>query len=382
MPKLSVSDRISRPGPKKILSLDGGGVRGVLTLSFLKRIENELRGRLGGGPDFRLSDYFDLIGGTSTGAIIAAGLALGFSVEKLQKLYLQLSREVFKKSIWKLGLFSAKFPEEPFTKALKQEFGEVAIGGEEIRTGLAIMAKRLDTASPWIIHNNPKGKYFSPEGNCEAVPNRDFLLRQVIRASTAAPTYFKPERMKVAEGMDAAFVDGGVSTFNNPALQLFLLATVKGYEFNWKTGQDDILLVSVGTGTPDLRLNPGEVMKMPALQMLGQSLLSLINDCDWQNQAILQLISKCPDCWEMDAEMGNLKDENVLSQKLLTYVRYNAIFERDWLKSNAGMELSPKQVKSLAEIDNIGNLELLAKVGEQTAERQIKAKHFPDKFDI
>ena len=61
--------------PKRILSLDGGGIRGVITLQFLEKIETILRKRHGDNPDFRLCHYFDLIGGTSTGAIIAAGLA-------------------------------------------------------------------------------------------------------------------------------------------------------------------------------------------------------------------------------------------------------------------------------------------------------------------
>ena len=66
-------------GPKRILALDGGGLRGVLTLGMLREIETTLRARHGGDPDFRLSDYFDLMAGTSTGAIIAAALSLGMS---------------------------------------------------------------------------------------------------------------------------------------------------------------------------------------------------------------------------------------------------------------------------------------------------------------
>ena len=98
------------PGPKRILALDGGGIRGALTLGFLKRMEDILRERAGGDPEFRLNDYFDLIAGTSTGSIIAAGLAVGFSVEKLQNIYQSLATEVFKKPIWRLGVLTSKFP--------------------------------------------------------------------------------------------------------------------------------------------------------------------------------------------------------------------------------------------------------------------------------
>jgi patatin-like phospholipase/acyl hydrolase len=79
--------------PKRILSLDGGGIRGILTLEYLGVIETILRKR-SGRDDFRLCDYFDLIGGTSTGSIIAAGLACGMLVDQLKQLYRDLGKIV------------------------------------------------------------------------------------------------------------------------------------------------------------------------------------------------------------------------------------------------------------------------------------------------
>jgi hypothetical protein len=81
--------------PKRILSLDGGGIRGILTLEYLEVIEGMLRQRTG-RPDLCLADYFDLIGGTSTGAIIAATLACGMPVAKIKKVYRDLGASVFK----------------------------------------------------------------------------------------------------------------------------------------------------------------------------------------------------------------------------------------------------------------------------------------------
>src|SRR5262249_47553857 len=85
--------RLTAPGPKRILSLDGGGIRGCSTLGFLERIEEIVVSRLGAGKT--LSDYFDLIGGTSTGAIIASLLALGHSVKDVTEAYLKLGPDVF-----------------------------------------------------------------------------------------------------------------------------------------------------------------------------------------------------------------------------------------------------------------------------------------------
>ena len=77
------------PGPKRILAIDGGGVRGIVALEFLERIESELSERA--GKPTLLCDHFDLVGGTSTGAIIATGLALGLSVAEIRAAYLELA---------------------------------------------------------------------------------------------------------------------------------------------------------------------------------------------------------------------------------------------------------------------------------------------------
>src|ERR1700712_3057821 len=88
-------------GPKRILSLDGGGIRGALTLGYLKKIETVLREKEN-DPALVLSDYFDLIGGTSTGSIIAGALAIGMSVDEIVKMYMDLGGKIFgkKRSFW------------------------------------------------------------------------------------------------------------------------------------------------------------------------------------------------------------------------------------------------------------------------------------------
>lgn len=93
MTPATIAERLHAPGPNRILALDGDGIRGPLTLGFLERIETLLRDRHR-NPDLLLCDYFDLIGGTSTGSIIAAGLALGSSVTEAQDLYPRLGAPV------------------------------------------------------------------------------------------------------------------------------------------------------------------------------------------------------------------------------------------------------------------------------------------------
>src|SRR6516162_8511777 len=92
----SRDEHLRRDGlPKRILALDGGGLRGIVSLAILQKIEESLRERYDSNPDFRLCHYFDLIAGTSTGAIIAATLALGWRVKDIRNKYMDLGRRVF-----------------------------------------------------------------------------------------------------------------------------------------------------------------------------------------------------------------------------------------------------------------------------------------------
>jgi predicted acylesterase/phospholipase RssA len=371
------------PGPKRILALDGGGVRGILTLQYLKRMEELLCKRTRNDPNFRLSQYFDLIGGTSTGSIIATGLALGWTVEKLETLYNELAGQVFQRSIWRQGILQAKFPRTPLIKALTMQFGDRTLGSEDLQTGLMIMTKRLDSGSPWPLMNNPKGHYFDPVSKKgTAAPNKDFLLREVVRASTAAPHYFNPERLRIGKNAEGAFVDGGVSPHNNPALQLLLMATAKGFGLKWAAGADQLLLVSVGTGAQEIRLSVNEIMNMSSAKVSLQALTSLMNDCDAMNQTILQWMSGSPTAWKIDREIGDLQGDILGGRELFSYLRYNVVLDREWLQTNLGVDLKAREVKGLQEMDKPKNMSKLALLGATASHVQIQPDHFPTVFDV
>lgn len=377
----TLDDHLFSPGPKRILSLDGGGVRGIVSLGYLKAIEDIVRKRF--GPTTRLCDYFDLVGGTSTGAVMAGALALGFEVSQLQELYRTLAAEVFKKSAWRVGLLGAKFPKEPLVRALQSHFGDLTLGSRELKTGLVVVAKRLDTNSPWILHNNPKGLFFNcPDGDTTMVPNSKFILREIIRASTAAPHYFEPECMEVAPGLEGAFVDGGMSPFNNPALQMLMVATLSGFGFNWPMGRDNILLTSVGTGFRELTISSQQVQGMTAAMLALRSLASLMEDCNWLTQTMLQWMSDSPTAWEIDSEVKDLKKDKLGGQQWLSYLRYNVELEQTWLDQKLGIKVDDFQARSLYEMDHPENVNLLNQIGTRAAQVQIKDDHFPASFDL
>ena len=167
------------PGPKWILSLDGGGVRGAATIAFLERIEaliEEIEGR-----PVRLGDWFDLIGGTSTGAIIATALALGYRVSEIRTFYEQLAPKIFKRSFWRVTGWHAKFDSRRLMQELTKVIGARTLDSPDLRTGLCIVLKRMDTGSAWIVANNPRSVFWETPADGLFIGNRHLPLAHIVR---------------------------------------------------------------------------------------------------------------------------------------------------------------------------------------------------------
>jgi len=241
-----------------------------------------------------------------------------------------------------------------------------------------IMTKRLDTGSPWPLNNGGRGKYAAQDGALR--------LTQIVRASTAAPTYFAPEEIVIhsrdGTAVDGAFVDGGVTPFNDPALQLLMLAALQGHGFCWPTGRDRLLIVSVVTGQYRQPRPAHAVVADPAALQGLAALQSLMDDCDRMNRATLQWLTNCLTPWLVDRAVGDMKLDSQAGPQLATYVRYNVLLERDWLKDELGLELAPDKIEQIRKMDDPSNLSDLAKVGNLAAEKQVKAEHLPAAFDL
>ena len=375
-------------GPKRILSLDGGGLRGVMTVQVLRSIETLLRQRFD-DPDMRLADYFDLIAGTSTGAIIAAGLSLGMTVDEIEGHYLELGTKVFKRNFWRIGYVQDKFDAEAVAKALQTVFGPRTLNCTDFRTGLLVVAKRLDTGSTWVLTNNPRSRYFRPDAERPTtLPNGEYPLWQVVRASTAAPTFFAPEEIRIHSDevpgrtdTVGVFIDGGVSPHNNPSLQALMAATMEGYQFNWPAGDDQLLLVSVGTGKADPTVDlSGRMAGTSAVQGL-LALNNLMEDCADLVETMLQWLSTPHDTGRtIDRAMGRAGP--VLGNRAqLTYRRYNAHFTAQWFKESLGREVDAAYLVRMQEMDRPGNIEDLQALGREVADRQVSGEHLPEPFD-
>ena len=370
--------RIQSPGPKKILACDGGGILGLISVEVLARIEAVLReqqlpDRRG---DFVLADYFDYFAGTSTGALLAGCLALGMSVERIRKFYLDSGREMFDKA----GLLERlhyKYDDDKLSIKLKQEVGaDTTLGSDTLRTLLTVVMRNATTDSPWPLSNNPGARYNqrirddgTPRENC----NLDLPLWQLLRASTAAPTFFPPEVVQIG-GHSFVFVDGGVTTYNNPAFLAFTMATLDRYAVNWPTGEDKLLVVSVGTGNTakaDASLSPGQMHLLYQASTIPGALMAA---AQYQQDLLCRMFGKCLAGDALDRELGDLIGAaGPVAPKLFTYLRYDADVSRDGLDALGLPEVDSQHVQLM---DSTQYIDEIQKVGRAVGEIKVKSAHF------
>lgn len=210
----------------RILSIDGGGYRGVFAANVLKCIESIL-----GGEGFDWRRQFDLMAGTSTGSIIAAGLVTGKKASEICTFYDGYGEKIFpKRSFWNrmvnpCGVRRRLYDSSILQELLEKEFGHKTLG--EIDFPLLIPATNIETGNVFVLKSN-YGQF-----------DRDKNIRLVdaVLASCAAPTFFKPREVG-----DYFLADGGLWA-NNPALMAMI-------EAKFRLGQniDQVKVLSIGTG--------------------------------------------------------------------------------------------------------------------------------------
>ena len=374
--RVDLKARLARKGPRKLLAIDGGGIRGVLSLQILAEIERMLIAK-SGRNNYRLADYFDYVAGTSTGGIVAAGISVGMSAQEILDFYLNNGAAMFDKA-GILRRLQYQYNSEPLALQLQQVFGKTTtLGAPELETLLLLVMRNATTDSPWPISNNPYAKYNDvAHGAC----NLHFPLWQLVRASTAAPTYFPPEMIDCG-GKPFVFVDGGVTMYNNPAFQMLLMATVDRYwakapvdSRGWKTGVDNMLVVSIGTGTSpgeNYSLRPEEMNLLFNATTIPSALMyAALNEQDF----LCRIFGDCVAGEPLDREVDDMiASRGPLETKLFRYARYNAELTPEGLTALDCGDIDPASVQKLDSIDALGSLQ---RVGKAVAAQRVKAAHF------
>ncbi|WP_013334517.1 patatin-like phospholipase family protein [Gloeothece verrucosa] len=359
---------------KRILSLDGGGIRGTLSAKILVEIEKALQTHYQ-DPLYRLGDFFDLVGGTSTGSILAAGIAKGLSTTDLLSLYELDGVNIFQKhwlaQIPGLRKLYNQYDPTNLEKKLLEVFQETTLGDSTLKCYLSITTKNATTGQTRFFDNNQESYLYSE--------NSQVKLRDIVRASSAAPTFFPPHRFTIGQRA-YEFIDGGVSLYNNPSFQLFLQAYEKD-KLGWEVGADKLLLVSIGTGFAYENIPVGKAANYTALDWAPYLVTRLMDDANVGQNQILQLISYQPNRFARKTNKVVKEqtfphvDAEKLKDKFLTYYRFNASFEESRLKA-LGLSPSPQQLKALKKMDCVDQINFLQQIGAEVAKEQFDIDRF------
>lgn len=234
-----------------VLSIDGGGIRGILPGIVLSYLEQKII-EITDEPDKRISDYFDLVAGTSTGGILACCLLKPNGSERPQysandavDLYIKFGNKIFDLSFFQKifnprSFFEYKYSEKALEHLLSKYLGEVKLSN--------LVKNCMITA--YDIENR-QTRFFTQK---DALKNdlNNYFVKDICRATSAAPTYFKPAKIQSLFGNKLALIDGGVFA-NNPALCAYIEAMKTDFsniddkpifpDFN------NIVMISLGTGS-------------------------------------------------------------------------------------------------------------------------------------
>ena len=389
----SLLGRYEQDRPHRMLALDGGGIRGLITLGILKRIEELIADR----TTLKLCEYFDYIAGTSTGAIIAAGLSRGMTTAELIDFYMSCGKQMFEPS-WIIERIKYFYTADPLKAKLQEVFGaETTLepashpSNESIKCLLLVVTKNVTTDSPWPISSNPDAKYNDPSRpDC----NLRIPLWQLVRASTAAPVFFPPEVLQWDPrdpSKTFVFVDGGVTPHNNPAFLLYRMATEPSYRLSWRTGEKNLLMVSIGTGAA---VSLGQTAAKPNRNIVSTVAglpEGLMYSIQVDQDVSCRTIGRCTYGAALDHEILDLVPRQVdegmtieerynappipLSKNLgrsFLYARYNADLSRRGLDDLGFGNLDPTSIQKM---DAVENMSALTEIGK-AASKFVNAAHF------
>lgn len=220
---------------KRILSLCGGGIRGALTCGPLIALEEQT-----GKP---IRENFNMIAGTSTGALIAAGAAAGIPARRLLEIYTKRAKEIFDPGTVVSALPGMdtvewvrkgyRYPASNIERVLREEFGAAADWTLNDSPVMLLLTARWRGHTWYFVQDNPKNSQYT--GTCSLV--------QCTVASAAAPTYFSSYYVNPGKGLVGRCYDGGIAGLANPCYQ----AAVEAFEYDYFT-PTNTLMVALGTG--------------------------------------------------------------------------------------------------------------------------------------
>jgi uncharacterized protein len=360
----SVADRMEPLLPKRVLCLDAGFGGMAVTLSYLQRFEHLLQIRYS-DSEFRLSDYFDLIGGSGLGAILAAELALGKTVSQVQGFLFDVLTLVFKKrKLFFPFASSSKFSSEPVSELLKSHFQGATISAREFRTGVALVANDL-AIGPCFITNHPSDLLNSPYAH---IPLAEVLLGCLPVLGTLDPVF-----LSLSKHPRTALTSATECGATDPALHLLLMIKSAEYPFKWRLGASRLNIVSIG-GVRTEELSRREVGESSFLQRLAGVFEAFQRSSFILSQSLLNSLATS----DFTSE-GTPENES----RILAFKRY-AVPLTDLSLNEVGLKpqlthLDESILWGRVAVDLWGSL---LQFGEAFARKEVTAESFLPTFDV
>jgi Patatin-like phospholipase len=236
------------------------------------------------------------------------------------------------------------------------------------------VTRNSSTDSPWPVTNNPLAKYNDRQRpDC----NLQLPLWKLVRASTAAPTYFPPEVVEIGP-REFVFVDGGVTPYNVPAFLMYRMAVAPPFKLEWATGEGKMLIVSVGTGSAP-RLGPTAQHPERSIIEIAASIAGeMMNGMAYDQDINCRTIGRCVFGPPLDREVGDLLGAGTPDPKRperhFRYMRYDPDVSREGLNVLGLNTLDPEKVAPMDSIDAMADL---LDIGQRYAKQCLNTKeHF------
>lgn len=321
---------------RRILAIDGGGVRGIIPAVVLAKLEAET-----GRP---ARETFDFVAGTSTGAVIAGALAAGIPADRLVSLYRRRGPELFRAMLFVSAirrlLFGNLYEVRDLHRILVEELGADATWRmNDVPIDILVTAKQLSNGHPWYFVKNRPGENSSRTGSLRLV--------DCVTASAAAPTYFAPW---VVPGV-GTLVDGGAGVAGNPVYQ----ACVEAFEYTRAYKPEATTVVSLGTGRFMDRRRPtwlgswlwwilGELFRSP-----GEQQTELVQR-HYSAAAFYRIDARLPKDYPLDSSGTALDDLQEIGRRLAATVDWPSILDA----TESTYRIGPKTVRPQAYCRDVG----------------------------
>lgn len=373
-------DRLFSDGPKRVLALDGKYSGASYTLGVLGVLEGELR-RRSGSNSVVLADYFDLIGSSSLTSVIGVGLALGWDVETTASAFRKLLAATLNENWYYIPPFTKKYSQTRWAKAVHSVFGSTPLTSSAIKTGLIVLAQRVEDGLLYYLGNNPL--------SLGADIDPSTTLSDLVLASAAHPYFYPEVSIKLGGGGTGLFINPVLSQGADNSAHMFLAATVPEFKLCFARGAARLMLLSIGGGARELAVDSKQYRRKVALEKTLHSLGLASSFGSDRNMILLQTIGTSQKAWRVRSFVGPLEGSRLLPDAMLNFQRINVRFNNDREEEVSVARLKGRPLTK-AELEAVANelvlapsaLDELHTLGRLSGMTYLGEAYPPPEFDV